>query len=144
MATIKLFNNYSNNNVINKNISPAGTFTGYFRTEIDILNPVFDLQLNELPVCNYCYIEEFQRYYFCSITAKTNTVFTFNCSIDVLMSWQNAILNSDVLINRSSDRFDIYLNDELQKNEGKTISQYKNFNNVVESETSFYLLVAGR
>lgn len=40
--------------------------------------------------CNYCYIEEWERYYFIdSITFNNNKIFSISCSLDVLMSFKN-------------------------------------------------------
>lgn len=61
---------------------------------------------------NYCYIEAFKRYYFVKPTIDGNMV---HCRLesDPLLSFQNDVLNADVIAARSSSNFSRYLQDPV-------------------------------
>ena len=87
--------------------------------------------------CNYCYIEEFNRYYFINdIIVKSTNIFTLVLNIDVLETYKDVLNTKDAFIKRASYGYDgsVYENrfiiDELQDFEYQKSIDYKipNFN----------------
>ena len=61
-------------------------------TEVTVLNPVIVCNYNaQLLAANYCYIDTFQRYYFCSLATDTASRLIISCTCDYLMSWASQI-----------------------------------------------------
>lgn len=60
--------------------------------EVTVLNPVIVCNYNaQLLAANYCYIDTFQRYYFCSLATDTASRLIVSCTCDYLMSWADYI-----------------------------------------------------
>lgn len=112
---IIFYKNYSNNNVINKNIELYNEFNCTLKDDTNIINPFIMIQSDDsLKNCNYCYINDFNRYYYIkNITYKKGKILEIELEIDVLMSFKNMILNSTQLVNKS----EFYFNQNLQDNE---------------------------
>lgn len=70
--------------------------------EIDILNPVFTINYDStLLNANYCYIETFNRYYYCTISTDTAQKIIVKCTVDPLHTYHTAIKNVPVTVVRS-------------------------------------------
>lgn len=91
-------------NVVNKTISgmtPGGT-SGEFNCELkqpcDVTHPVFligaDTESAIHKLDNYCYCQEFGRYYFCEITLSPQG-YVVSCTCDPLMSFKNSIVGAN-------------------------------------------------
>lgn len=93
-----LYRTKDNENVINKVLTEVTRFDMTMKQDVDIVEPI--LLLNDKGIyrfneCNYCYIEEFKRYYFIrSVESVTNTVWKLYLDCDVLESYKTDILNS--------------------------------------------------
>lgn len=93
-----LYQTQDNENVINKKLTEVTRFNITMKQDIDIVEPI--LLLNDKGIyrfneCNYCYIEEFKRYYFIrSVESVTKTVWKLYLDCDVLESFKTDILNS--------------------------------------------------
>mgnify|MGYP007012534478 CR=1 FL=1 len=62
---------------------------------------------------NYAYIEELGRYYFIkNVESYRNGLWAVQMHTDVLMSFQSSILNSPAIAARSSNNFNMMLNDD--------------------------------
>lgn len=59
---------------------------------VGCLNPVLSIKYNStfLPA-NYCQIDTFGRYYWCSVAVDTAGRMTVSCKVDYLMSWATEI-----------------------------------------------------
>ena len=117
--TIDLYNNNSEPEKINKSLSNKLTLTGVVRGEIDVENPIVEIdasnQQNAIISRNYCYITEFGRYYY--ITEKTfvtNELCVIKCKRDPLMSFANGILYTKMLFERSENMAQTYVVDNKQ------------------------------
>lgn len=93
-----LYRTQDNENVINKELSEVVRFDMIIKQDIDIVEPVLilnDKGIYNFNECNYCYIEEFKRYYFIrSIENVSNTIWKLYLDCDVLESFKTDILNS--------------------------------------------------
>lgn len=98
---IILYNNKRQDNYVNKNLYEIKTISGNFRDDINIISPIFTFESKSVPDFNYVYINNFGRYYFVdNIVCNRNYIYTVYCSCDVLMSFQNPILNLNCYVIR--------------------------------------------
>ena len=87
---LKIYNNNSNTNVLNKNIALVDTLEFNLKIDNSILQPV--LILKNYSQGNYCYIKEFNRYYYITdIKLLTGRLYQLQLDIDVLMTYKNII-----------------------------------------------------
>lgn len=85
----------------------------------DISTPIIRIQHTEFPQCNYCKIEELQRFYFIeSITALNNGIYELRLRVDVLQSFLNDILQTNTYVSRNENEY----NDKIVDNEVINIS----------------------
>jgi len=99
---IQLCTNTSEKNKINKNITSGIILSGSLRNESNVVNPSITINIDNPTVYNYAYIPEFNRYYFITnyISLRTG-IWQINLKSDVLMSFKDSILSSEVLINKT-------------------------------------------
>lgn len=92
---LKIYNNNSNTNVLNKNITLVNTLDFSLKIDNSILQPV--LILKNYSTGNYCYIEQFKRYYYITdIKLLTGGLYQLQLDIDVLMTYKNIIMNNPI------------------------------------------------
>lgn len=90
-------------NVINKTLGAGETVNGYLYDNTDIINPIIQLQSNDISY-NYAYIPTFSRYYFIDSYEQTDTNFiTVHLKEDVLTSYSDVIKDFKVHINSSEN-----------------------------------------
>lgn len=103
---IKLYKVYDRENKLNKTLNNELVLTGSLKTEVSVCSPVIMLKSNNFNFSdyNYCYIEDFDRYYFIEdIEIDALTLFEIRLREDVLMSFNSDIKNMTVQINESSN-----------------------------------------
>lgn len=103
---IKLYKVYDRENKLNKTLNNELVLTGSLKTKVSVFNPVIMLKSDNFNFSeyNYCYIEEFNRYYFIEdIDINALTLFEMRLREDVLMSFNSDIKNMTVQINESSN-----------------------------------------
>ena len=92
---LQIYNNNSNTNVLNKNITLVSTLDFSLKTDNSILQPV--LILKNYSVGNYCYIEKFKRYYYITnIKLLTGGLYQLQLEVDVLMTYKNEIMTKPI------------------------------------------------
>lgn len=92
---LQIYNNLSNTNVVNKKISLVDTVNFNLKANNSILQPI--LLVKKYTHGNYCYIKEFNRYYYISdIKLQTGGLYQLNLEIDVLMSYKEVILTQPI------------------------------------------------
>ena len=92
---LKLYNNNSNTNVVNKNITLIDTLEFNLKIDNSILQPV--LILKNYSSGNYCYIKEFNRYYYITdIKLLTGRLYQLQLDIDVLMTYKSDIMANPI------------------------------------------------
>lgn len=98
MNNLKIYNNKSDQNIINKKIDLVTELNCTFKDDIDILNPV--LLVKNYTSGNYCYISDFERYYYIDdVGLLKGGVYQLHCSVDVLKSYANELENADYYSN---------------------------------------------
>ena len=113
---ITLYKNNNNNKVVNKGykLETYKILNGTFRDEVNILNPTFQIENDEVPDCNYCYIADFRRYYYIdTITCIRTGLYELQCSVDVLYTYKDKILSSEQYVSRQENDYNELLVDNM-------------------------------
>ena len=99
---LRLCINNSEKNKINKSLTAGVTLSGTLRNESNVVTPSIIINIDNPTIYNYAYIEDFGRYYFITdyISLRTG-IWQINLKSDVLMSFKDSILASNVLINNT-------------------------------------------
>ena len=135
----------SERQAINKTIGSSATLTGSLRGESSVINPSFLIEHSNPSGFNYCYIDDFGRYYFITnITSVRTGIWRIDCSVDVLMSFKNQILNLDVIVSENSG-FDNekYFSGEPWKTLVKTKTDVINFPSGLLDDGEYILITSG-
>ena len=92
---LQIYNNNSNTNVLNKNITLVNTLDFSLKTDNSILHPI--LILKNYSTGNYCYIEKFKRYYYITdIKLLTGGLYQLQLEVDVLMTYKDVIMTNPI------------------------------------------------
>ena len=97
---------------INSTLQPVGTGSSYdiiLKDGCSLINPEIQLQLgqSENPVgFNYCYIQEFARYYFVSDWYWNNRLWTARLTVDPMASWKSSIGGYTAYVRRAASSYD--------------------------------------
>lgn len=118
MLNIKLYKLTQNRLLVNKDLTSMSTYDlqGNFRFNLDLLNPVIEVQasIGVVMLYNYLYIEELQRYYFIdNITINDNALVELSLHEDVLFTYSSQINNINGFVERSYSNYDVRLKDNL-------------------------------
>lgn len=96
---VNFYNNLSNDNVINKDIKLITSKELIFRKNVNEKDPVLLVHNSILNNVNYVEIPNFKRFYFIEHTENYNNQLSrIFLTTDILMTYQNEILNTDVII----------------------------------------------
>ena len=91
---LKIYNNKSNKNIVNKKIEEIQEISFNFKDDSDITNPILILQTYKTG--NYCYVPDLKRYYYIDrIELMKGGFYRLYLEIDVLMSYKDEIINAD-------------------------------------------------
>ena len=141
--TITFYKTVSNENQIQKVLTDSKTYTGTFKTDLDILNPkiiISDISYSILDF-NYCFIQELNRYYFVkNITILSNNHFLIDCKIDVLKTYSTELQNCIGRIIECENNFNT-LNCETDKNEDSNILEYSYDDSTILDQNGSILLI---
>lgn len=105
--SITFYNNSSERNSINKALEPLkSNVTGDLVNECDVIRPVIRIEQNVLnnsmTSCNYCKINDFNRYYFVDSVVTLRTGITeLHLTVDPLFTYSSQIQNCVALIDRT-------------------------------------------
>ena len=92
---LQIYNNNSNTNVLNKKITLIDTLEFNLKADNSILQPI--LILKNYSAGNYCYIKEFNRYYYISdIRVLTGGLYQLQLDVDVLMTYKNELMSKSI------------------------------------------------
>ena len=142
---ITLHVNSSERQAINKSLDSGVVLSGSLRNESSVINPSFLIEYENPSGFNYCYIEDFGRYYFITnITSIRTNIWRIDCAVDVLMSFSNEILNLDVIVNyESSPDTESYMNGEPWQSLVKTRTDVINFPYGLLDDGEYILITSG-
>ena len=115
MFTIRLYNF---NKKPNSTAVPAVVGNAYqctMKTVSSLLSPVIDIadtqMTGAIPLYNYAYIADFNRYYFIDDVSWTQGIWSLSMHVDVLGTFREDILNSRQYVIRSASRSNSYIPD---------------------------------
>lgn len=96
--TVKLYNNNSENRVVNKDILFIKNYDCILYNASSITNVV--LKLKNIPEGNYIYIPYFNRYYYITDIVTDSQACYVTCKCDVLMTYKDNIYETEQLVSR--------------------------------------------
>ena len=115
---INFYNIAEPNNKITKDIpsTPDLSIDGTLKDNCSILDPTITIHNAAVPNYNYAYIPDFGRYYYVAPpTAIRTDIWELIMHVDVLRTFQDAILNAPCIISKSTNKWNLYLNDTNYK-----------------------------
>lgn len=104
---ITFYQNKSAPNVIPKDKTKKFERIGTLKNNTSVRNPVIQLKLADYDnarQCNYCYIVDFNRYYYIDDIRIVNAIIEISMTVDVLESYKEDILNSTQLVARQENK----------------------------------------
>lgn len=145
-----LYNNKSDKRQLVKNITEIKTLSAVAKGDINIISPSLIIQ-NFTSDFNYCYISDFDRYYFVkTITLLTGQRIQIDLSVDVLMTYKEEIKNLTVNVLRYENIEPTFLTDSRIPLFSDTLQKVIEFpenifnlENPSENSKNFLLTVAG-
>lgn len=141
---ITLYVNASEKNKINKSLTAVSTLMGSVKDNTSITHPKILIEYDNPVSFNYCYIDAFNRYYFVDdVIIVRNNLLQISLSVDVLESFKTAILSQNVIIDKNTSNYELYLPDENLITLVKTKTDIVNFPNGLLDSGEFILITAG-
>ena len=141
---IVLMSNSSEKNKIGKTLTTVVTLSGSIKESSSILKPVILIEYSDPTAFNYAYIEDFGRYYFVNdVVVVRNNLLRISLTVDVLESFLAGILAQNVIVDNSSNDYDLYLPDENLLTLVKTKTDIINFSSGLLESGEFILITAG-
>lgn len=140
----KLYSTMDNENVINKDLVLKYEANIKLKDTMNISSPTIllqDVEGVEIINCNYCFISDFNRFYFIKDIEVKNNINTLYLECDVLESFKNDILNSFSEFSRNVETGDFL--------EVKTVSDLRkeidifNSNVTIEKKKNIVLTTIG-
>lgn len=138
---------------INKTFSSSITLQASVYGEISILSPRLLVEYNNsIFSCNYCYIAEYNRYYYITnVSLSSGDRMIISCVVDPLMSFATESMSLYVTVVRQENAKDNFLPDScMTPTSKKDVKVYKLVNSVFNirggdshSSNNFVLCVAG-
>lgn len=144
---IILYQTTSERERINKDLSSSLPLSGYLRGECSVTNPSFNIEVTNPSDYNYCYIQDFGRYYYITniVSVRTN-IWRIDCDVDVLMSFKDAILNLDVIVSDISlgeSPVSTYFSGDQWASTVRTKTDIINFPNGLLDNGEYILITSG-
>lgn len=142
---IKLYSTISESNKINKDLKLIESLTGSLRDELSVINPELLINVSNFPTANYCFIKDFNRYYFINeVKSVKNGLWRIKCQVDVLTSYSSFLKTLPVIISDTElTGADNYLPSEVWKTKVKDTTEIKTFPNGLNENGEFILITAG-
>lgn len=108
---LKLYITRSPNNALLKELTDEVVLEGTLRDgDVSITTPM--VRVATRPSANYCFIPEFERYYFIEdIRSYRNGMWYLSLRVDVLMSFRREILELNALISKQENAGNPYAED---------------------------------
>ena len=122
---ITFYNNTAETNRVDKTnyLTLVSEISGNLREETSLTDLVITIQQSEVPTFNYAFIKSFNRYYYVTdIASVRNNLWEISLSVDVLMTYKEALLNCTGFIDRNEFEYDpLIVDDKLPLKEGQTV-----------------------
>ena len=145
--TVKFYKTSSDPLQLSKYLTNELTLTVETTDNVDIENPTFLLDLTGAKMeRNFAYVPAWGKYYFLREPQIVNgNHVEISGSIDPLMSNRNAILNAQIIADRSASDYENYMDDELVSDSGKIITKIRKLPTVFDTQNASnnYVLILG-
>lgn len=93
-------------------IAAGASFSCTLLDDTSLMNPVFKLSIGSNPIgYNYCYVSDFNRYYFITDISSNQNFWYISCKCDVLASFKTEIGAQSHYVLRSASAYDEYISD---------------------------------
>lgn len=111
--TIKLYKTPSDPKMVTKDLNEELDVSGIAKDPVDIVNPVLEIEGNNLTLAgyNYAYIQDYARYYFIEPRNDSYNLNTLMLHCDVLMSSSLWLKARSATITRNEVLYNAYLTD---------------------------------
>ena len=144
MFSITFYRNYAEPNRVDKSdyLYHITTLQGTLRNECSITDPIITIEYNpeeQFLEYNYAYIPQFKRYYYITDISHLRTgLLEITMSVDILMSFKEAILRSKGFVERNEFQTNPLLIDKKRVIEqGVETEQYVTNNSLLDTVPSF-------
>lgn len=140
---IQCFWNKSDNNVVNKQLTPVINLTGTLRNESEVVDPTILMEIDDPNKFNYLYIAAFKRYYY--ITDRNsvrNGLVEVSAHCDVLMTYKAQFLALPAVISRNTHDYNVYLPDDQFSAMAYERVQVKKFPNSLSADKQLIFVCA--
>lgn len=139
---IIFYKTISENIEVVKQLTNETTITGTLHENNKILQPQI-LVNTDVRDFNYCYIPQFNRYYYITgVTVSKKVLFIVNCEVDVLMSYASGIKNLTAIVERQEHRGNNYYDNGNFIHEVQKERQRYELENPFSNDGEFILLTA--
>ena len=123
------FMNSSDNDKLNKDLtSVESNIPIALKDDTYIEKPVIEVS-NTVSNFNYCYISDFDRYYFVTSKGYSQQRYIYQLEVDPLMSFRDEIEDLELIANKSSSKFNLYQIDKDVPRDQRDIINLINFQN---------------
>lgn len=143
---IKLYKTSSPRKKLVKELTDGITLAGTLRAQSSVMAPAFTVQDVSVIGYNYCYIPDFERWYYINnINALRSNLFELSLGIDVLMTYAEAIRGNAAVIDKIEPQTiaEPYINDGSFVNTNKMNQVIINYPNGFNDAGEFILITAG-
>lgn len=127
---IALMFNKSDNRMVAKNLATYSLFNARAVGQLDVEHPQFEISEDivdtYVATCNYCFIPDFGRYYYCKVVLLTGRKVRVDCfKCDVLQSFASQILSCKGIVARNENIQSSYLVDsDIKPSTQRKYTQY--------------------
>lgn len=145
MGTAILYLNSSDERVLNKNLTEKLTLSNFkYKDDTNIIKPsiivAYDSRIFE---SNYVYLSDFKRYYYITNKTVSQQRVIIDLEIDVRKTYENYLLNCDVIVSRQENKYNTYLSDDKFRAYGYSNQYAHAFSSPFTKNLEFVLTVQG-
>lgn len=127
---IRLFQNNSDTNVMQKSIILKAELTGTLRDDCSIIDPIVKIEgiaASDLKYINYAEIPDFGRYYYVNNIILKGKLFECHMHVDVLKTYNDKVRAKQAIIARQENDYNLLLSDGLMKTYANPNIEIKQF-----------------
>lgn len=141
-----LYNNSSSPETLKKRLEEIASKDISQYDVLDIEEPTLllsDQDISDLKDCNYLYIEELGRFYYCVPTLLSDGMYQLTCNVDPLMSFSDDILLLEAVVDKQQYDNNMYYDDGSFITESRENIQVVNFSAGFNDSGRYILIACG-
>lgn len=130
----------------NEYLGNRAVLEGTLKDNTDVLDPLIEIEANNLSQYNYMYIPEFHRFYFIKdIENRYNRMWAIRGHVDVLYTYAAEIFKNQAVIDRTAAKADadLYLDDGTFITDARKYTQVIPFQHGLDETPHTILIAAG-